>query len=199
MQLPVILESAGEPVSSLAHTFTFDPRYTPVRRHAEGGPDCVADARLAKPVRFAFWPAGCAYELETYDAARALMVDLSGQSGPVSSGPLYRCQVAIAANAPAGTYPVELHQVEAAARGGNDLQPVGTNGSMTVLDPPGGGGRKLAASHRDAFPWIPISGMLVFALIAFIRRSQTTERRRHGNVAADRGVVAVSVFLLAAA
>lgn len=176
VELPVTLENAGDRVSSLGHTFMFDPRYTPVERNSEGDPDCVADPRLTKPVRFAFWPPGCAYELETCDAVRSLMIDLSGQSGAVSSGPLYRCRVRIAANAPAGTYPVELRHVEAAARGGTDLGATGISGSVTVLNPPGGGGCAVMGTELGTFPGFTFLGAFFSTLMAWVARRRGASR-----------------------
>lgn len=172
VEVPVSLGIAGSAPSSLGAVLFFpDPRNVKVAARSDGKPDCRVTANIGTPASFLFWPVGCVHDEDECDSVRVLLVDLSGAQPNLPAGELFRCKAVIAASAPAGTYPVELRDPDAAARGGVSLVASGADGAVQVLPPPGGGGGcAVAATGRGENWWLaPVVGALL-ALSLLARR-----------------------------
>jgi hypothetical protein len=103
---------------------------------AAGRPDCTVNADISLGVEtFSFLPIGCTPGSDC-NGVRALAFALSNVT-PIADGALlYTCAVAIAADAPAGTYPLVAGEMLGSDPDGGPVPLIGVDGAITVDEPP---------------------------------------------------------------
>jgi len=133
VSVAVTLRTSGFAVAGTQNDISFDP-HAPIAARSNGHPDCAVNPNIDKNgTAFAFKPAGCAGANCT--AIRALVLDVEN-TAPIADGAvLYTCQVAIPANAPAGTYPLLTSPFDMIASdpSGVALPVAGDDGGITVI------------------------------------------------------------------
>jgi hypothetical protein len=139
LEFTVTLETKGWPAGTWVQALiTFDPLRIPVAEDLDGSPDCVVNAALglgSDPI-VGWEPSGC-----VGTACNAVLAQLfSNHVLPVfPDGELYRCTVRIAVDAPAGTYPLTVSNVQIYDLDGLAiLGASGTNGAVVVEAAPDG-------------------------------------------------------------
>jgi hypothetical protein len=174
----------SQPVEGTQNDISFDNSKTPIAAKADGRPDCSVNASINKNGSFAFRPNGCLPG--ECSAVRAAVWTKDGFAPIPNGSTLYSCKVQIAADAPAGTYPLVNSNVGASNASGTALAATGTNGQVQVtggcqIQPHGGGS--------------PVHLAWLAAVCLAVRRQRRlhlrTPRRgpRHGTVAAGLSLV----------
>jgi hypothetical protein len=121
-------------VAGTQNDVVFDPINAPIRANADGRPDCAVNPNINKTgTAFAFQPSGC--HGTDCAAVRAIVLSFSN-SDPIPSGPLYTCQVAIAPQAAAAAYPLDITNVILSDPSGDALPDAyGVGGAIYVVGP----------------------------------------------------------------
>lgn len=121
-------------VAGTQNDITFDPQ-TPIAADENGKPRCTVNPQIDKDgTTFAFEPAGCTVGTDC-TSVRALVLSLDNLTPIPNNSRLYDCEVAIAADATPGTFPLDCTDP---AAGNSDGDPVGTDctdGAITVGQP----------------------------------------------------------------
>jgi hypothetical protein len=129
----VSLATDGE-VGGTENVIAFTP---PVRiaARANGSPDCLLNPEFGtRGTGFVFLPTGCD-PATTCTEMRALILALDNLEGFPDGSVLYTCNVAIPADTPGGTYPLEISDVAAADLEGEPIAATGTSGAVIVEGP----------------------------------------------------------------
>jgi hypothetical protein len=130
--------SLTDPVAAVAgvqNDITFDP-LTPIPATPDGRPDCTVDPGIDKDATsFTFLPMGCTPGADC-TAVRAFVLSAT-DSDPIADGvTLYACQVAIAADAPPGSYPLVAGMPLASGAVAEILLVRASDGAIEVIDRP---------------------------------------------------------------
>jgi hypothetical protein len=108
----------------------FDP-LTPIAARLDGKPNCSENAEIDKAeTAFAFLPLGCTGA--ECNGVRALVLPTDNVPPIPDGATLYSCEVAIAADAPAGVYPLVATMPMASGPHGEVLTALTTAGSIDV-------------------------------------------------------------------
>ncbi|MBX3025536.1 hypothetical protein KF840_11585 [bacterium] len=106
-----------------------------IKARSNGKPDCAVNDAIDKGgTSFAFQPAGCTAGTNC-TGIRALVLALDNVDPIPTGSVLYTCQVAIASDASAGTYPLTCSNPGASDPNGGALDTVCQNGSVEVGGP----------------------------------------------------------------
>lgn len=131
VELVVTLETNGNVVAGTQNDLTFDPLRIPVAAHLDGDPDCTINAALGANSLMGFRPPDCSGVACT--GIRVLVFPSASPLVIPDGAEVYRCTVSIAADAPAGTYPLTVSGVVMPdPEGGSILGAAGTNGAVVV-------------------------------------------------------------------
>lgn len=130
-----LLTAPPADVAGVENDIGFDP-LTPIAAAPNGGPACTVDAEIAEHfASFTFLPMGCTPGTDC-SGVQALVLP-AGDLNPIPDGAtLYSCQVAIAPNAPLGTYPLVAGMPRANGPNGAMLLVVASNGAIEVVEAP---------------------------------------------------------------
>jgi YVTN family beta-propeller protein len=130
VEVGVILDARGLSVAGIQIDLSFDAR-TVIAALADGRPDCAVNPSIPKIIAAAFQPAGC-IDYPCWSATRVLVLSLEN-TDPIADGSLlFTCRVAIAADAPPGTYPLTGSNVGASSPEGEALETESVAGAVTV-------------------------------------------------------------------
>ena len=128
-----LLTAPPADVAGVMNDIGFDP-LTPIAVAADGTPACHVGIDSVEG-RFAFRPPGCTPAVDC-DAVRALLLPVA-DSPPIADGAtLYTCAVAIAADAPPGTYPLSAALPTASGPHGDLVLALASDGAIEVTAPP---------------------------------------------------------------
>src|SRR6185369_17876321 len=94
---------------------------------ANGLPDCTIHPDIDKGPTFSFLPLGCTPGIDC-TGVRALILSTSNTAGIPHGATLYTCEVAIAADAPPGTYPLVAAMPQASDPNGEGLPVLASDG-----------------------------------------------------------------------
>lgn len=133
--IDVGLSTEGSAVLATQNRIDFT-RAAAVAARGDGAPDCAVNPVIDKnATAFRFLPLGC--DPDTDCAGVRVFVLAFDNLEPIADGSrLYSCNVRIAADAGAGTYPLANAEVGSSAAGGLLLPTTGTPGQVTVVPPP---------------------------------------------------------------
>ncbi|MBI3785777.1 MAG: hypothetical protein HY270_20480 [Deltaproteobacteria bacterium] len=133
--IAVTLKAQGQAIVGLQNEIEFDAINTPILAKDDSLPDCTVNAAINKPsTAFRFFPAGCSGA--TCTKVRAVVVSLSN-TDPIADGSiLYTCNVAVAAEAGAGEFPLVCANALAALSEG-PAPPTWTPTETPTLTPTG--------------------------------------------------------------
>jgi hypothetical protein len=108
---------------------------------------------------FAFRPAGCAPDVDC-SSVRALFVTLTPVE-PIPEGILFTCEVAIDANAAAGSYPLAFTMVAAYDGDGGSVPIEGIDGAVVVAGAGDGDGCQVVPAARTSagLPWTLVAAV----------------------------------------
>jgi hypothetical protein len=115
-------------VAGVQNDLTFDA-LTPVASDPNGEPACTGSFQSS----FAFLPQDCSPGIDC-NGVRALVQ--SGDETIPNGATLYSCQVAVAADAPIGSYPLVAGMTLAKGSGGEPLPILASDGAIDVTEPP---------------------------------------------------------------
>ena len=131
--ISAILQTDVE-VAGTQNDIVLDPQ-APIAADEQGNPRCTVNPQIDKDgTTFAFEPAGCTVGTDCM-SVRALVLSLNNLTPIPNNSRLYDCEVAIAADAAPGNYPLDCTNP---ASGNPDGDPVGTDctgGTITVAQP----------------------------------------------------------------
>lgn len=147
----VTLQTSGQAVGGTQNDIGFDA-HAPIAVRANGKPDCTVNPSIDKNgTAFAFQPGRCTYGVDC-TAVRALVLSVDNSTPIPDGAALYTCRVAIAANAPAGTYalPSAPFSAVASSPDGTKIPVVVTDGAITVIAASGQTARVQAAQSTGA-------------------------------------------------
>lgn len=133
ISVTVRLATNGHAIAGTQNDLVFDPKVR-IAANASGDPDCEVNPAIDKAgSTFRFEPADCG---AACTRMRALVFGINAEVIP--DAPLYTCTVAIAEDAAAGVYTLEVSDPVAADPYGNAVAAIGTDGTITVtsVDPP---------------------------------------------------------------
>lgn len=138
VSIPVGLHLPGDPAAEVAAVqidLVFDP-LTPVAVLPSGRPACAVNPDIQKEATaFAFQPPECVPGVDC-TAVRAVVLAL-GESPPIAGdAELFACEVAIAADAPPGAYPVVGSGASAHTAESTPLIVAVSDGAIEVSAPP---------------------------------------------------------------
>jgi hypothetical protein len=119
-------------VTGVRNDISFDP-LTPIAAKANGLPDCTIHPDIDKGPTFSFLPLGCTPGIDC-TGVRALILSTSNTAGIPHGATLYTCEVAIAADAPSGTYPLVAAMPQASDPNGEGLPVLASDGSIEVTE-----------------------------------------------------------------
>ena len=123
-------------VAGVMHDIDFD-RLTPIAATASGRPDCTADEVIAENfTSFTYLPMGCTPGDDCTGMRALILPSIAIPTGIPDGATLYSCHVAIAADAPVGTYPLVAERPLASAPDGTMLAVVAGDGAIEVVEPP---------------------------------------------------------------
>ncbi len=183
----VRLRTGGAAIAGVQADIAFSPAAR-TASGADGRPDCAygTDPNVAGFSGIEFHPPGCA---DDCTAIRALIV--TAELGALPDGALLMsCTVEIAADAPAGVYPLGVSNVLGSTPFGESVELAATDGSITVSSAAGeqqqpvtgtdagmtaGGGCAIAEPGATTASWWLLAGGLAIGLL---------RRRRHRRGAA---------------
>jgi hypothetical protein len=161
-----------EPVAGVENDLTFDPAAT-VAVGADARPDCSANTAIRKSATaFGFRPLGCDPRAGQCTGIHALVVAVDNVAPIPSGAVLYRCRVALSAQARPGRYPIGIRNALYAPPSGGDQVAQGSDGAVKALEATGpsapstgggGGGCQTGAAGGLAPLW------LAFGLFAYRR------------------------------
>ncbi len=131
-----LLTAPPATVAGVLHDIGFDP-LTPIAATDSGRPACTADEVIAKNfTSFTFLPMGCTAR-DDCTGMRALVLPSGDTPGGIPDGAtLYSCQVAIAGDAPLGTYPLVAGMPLASGPDGEGLPVLASDGAIEVIEAP---------------------------------------------------------------
>jgi len=161
--------TADAPVAAVQADVHFDAGHTPIAMAVDGRPDCVVNPSIRKSAtRFAFHPPGCAPQRGECTSVRAVVIATDNVDVIPPGTQLYRCRVALAAQARPGGYPLAISNAMYAPPTGGDRIPEVTAGMVTISGslPPvaasgGSGGGCSIDTHADALSiWVLIGPLI---------------------------------------
>lgn len=122
-------------VAGVQNDITFDP-LTPIPAATDGRPDCTAEPGIDNDVTsFTFLPMGCTPG-DDCSGVRAFVLS-TANTDPIADGAtLYSCQVAIAADAPLGSYPLVAGMPLASGPDAEILAVQASDGAVEVIEGP---------------------------------------------------------------
>ena len=134
VELHVTLATRGAAVAGVQLDVSFDP-YTAIAARGDGRPDCESNPDIDKDVSSAFLPPGCSGD--GCRGARLLVLSLENTDAIADGSVLLSCRIAIAADAPPGTYPLATSDAGSSTPDGEALDTESVAGSVTVRSVPG--------------------------------------------------------------
>jgi ELWxxDGT repeat protein len=190
------LRSLGEPIAALQVDLTFDRRMRVIAA-SNGSPRCRVDAGLGKDATsFAFAPSSCDAGGSECATVRALVLSIT-KLDPIADGsPLFSCDVRIAEDAPAATYPVKASEAGASSSEGSQIEIGARDGSITVvrraasnLDPATSSSGSCAIDPQPTSGIAPVAAALLAIIIARRgRRSRPSSPCRTLRSSGGRGI-----------
>jgi hypothetical protein len=134
VSIDVTLASEGEQVIATQNRIDYPPQ-TRIAA-ADGQPACAVNPAIDKNATgFRFHPLGCD-PATTCTSVRVFVLAFDNLEPIADGSRLYTCDVQIAADAPAGIYPLTVTELGASAAGGVVLPTSGVDGAVTVVSPP---------------------------------------------------------------
>jgi hypothetical protein len=135
VSVDVALSTEGSAVLATQNRIDFTRQAFVVAR-GDGAPDCAVNPAIDKAATaFRFLPLGCDPAADCA-GVRAFVLSFDNLDPIADGARLYTCAVRIAADAPAGGYPLTLAEVGSSAAGGVLLPTTGISGQVTVVRSP---------------------------------------------------------------
>jgi hypothetical protein len=133
--IAVSLQAMGAMVIGTQNRIEFD-RQTPIAARLDGRPDCTVEESINKDAAvFRFLPLDCQPEVDC-DAVRAVVLALDNVDPIPDASVLYRCRIAIAADAAVGPHALRNREVRASADLGQTVPTTGGDGVIEVTSAP---------------------------------------------------------------
>lgn len=159
----VVLRTQGSEVAGTINSILIDPA-VPVAADSHGDPICDVNGMFQSLNAFGFQPKGCRNSVDC-DLLRAVVVTIPIVAIPDGTV-LYSCAVDIPEDAPPGSYPLVITDMEATDGDSNLLPVTGVNGQVVVEEAGGGGGgggcsTTAARPSRGAAWLLAIPGLLL--------------------------------------